>query len=132
MRHLDRPQSKSQKFDSFTKEPKKVEVKVETKDTEEVKKPLEVTQPVVLKKLEESFKPKKAEEAPAPIKAKKVEETPAKVEKSAVAERVLSQYQIDKFQKVAERMAQINSTINEERKELAKDRIANKKEEEKP
>jgi hypothetical protein len=29
-------------------------------------------------------------------------------------------------------MAQINSTINEERKELAKDRIANKKEEEKP
>ena len=29
-------------------------------------------------------------------------------------------------------MAQINDTINEERKELAKDRIANKKEEEKP
>jgi fructose-1,6-bisphosphatase len=45
---------------------------------------------------------------------------------------VLSKYQVDKFQKVAERMAQINSTINEERKELAKDRIANKKEEEKP
>lgn len=45
---------------------------------------------------------------------------------------MLSKYQVDKFQKVAERMAQINSTINEERKELAKDRIANKKEEEKP
>ena len=44
---------------------------------------------------------------------------------------MLSKYQVDKFQKVAERMAQINSTINEERKELAKDRIANKKEEEK-
>jgi hypothetical protein len=76
----------------------------------------------------------KVDETLAPVKVKKVkaEEVPAKVEKSAVAERVLSKYQIDKFQKVAERMAQINSTINEERKELAKDRIANKKEEEKP
>lgn len=44
----------------------------------------------------------------------------------------MSKYQVDKFQKAAERMAQINSTINEERKELAKDRIASKKEEEKP
>jgi hypothetical protein len=46
MRHLDRPQSKSQKFESFSKEPKKEVVKVESKDTEEVKKPSEVSQPV--------------------------------------------------------------------------------------
>ena len=50
----------------------------------------------VVKKIEESFKPKKVEEA-APIKVKKIEEAPAKVEKSAVAERVLSKYQQDKF-----------------------------------
>jgi hypothetical protein len=48
MRHLDRPQSKSQKFDSFSKEPKKIEVKVESKDSEEVKKPSEASQPAVL------------------------------------------------------------------------------------
>jgi hypothetical protein len=39
MRHLDRPQSKSQKFDSFSKQPKK-EV-ADTKEIEEVKKPSE-------------------------------------------------------------------------------------------
>jgi hypothetical protein len=43
MRHLDRPQSKSQKFDSFSKEPNKIEVKVENKDPEEVKKPSEAS-----------------------------------------------------------------------------------------
>ncbi len=42
------------------------------------------------------IKPKKFEESS--IKVKKIEENvPSKIEKSAVAERVLSQYQIDKF-----------------------------------
>lgn len=71
---------------------------------EEVKKPKEEIKTeiaTVVKKVEESFKPKKVEEAP--IKAKKPEEAPAKeaaavkAEKSAVAERVLTKYQIDKF-----------------------------------